>query len=861
MHATRSSLATGALCALLAAGCGGVVEPAPEADMVPAAVPLTGGFVQVTGDYTGTRWPWYAADGDPSTRWEALSRGARITGDLGTERAISSVSVAWYRGDLRRARFEIWTGDAAGSFRKVLTSRSSGRTAGLEAYSFTPINARYVRLVVYGNSEDRSASITEMAVGPDAPSPPPAQTVAVAVSPTDASVATGASQLFAAAVTGTADTSVTWEVAEGATCGSVSSGGLYTAPGAAGTCRVVVRSVADATRTATATVTVTAPAPVVAISISPTSATVAASGTQQLTATVTGTTNTAVTWAVSEGAACGSVTSSGLYTAPGAAATCHVVARSAADTTRTATATLTVTAPPPPPPPPASSCAAEPMRTTGPVTYYCDCQSGADAACVPGNDANAGTNPSAPLRTGWKGRFTSMAAGSTVALCRGGAFLGDGNTTRNPNCRADSTCDLRDYAPPAHPEWASDQTKRPIISGSSTRLIFLPDNGAHYEGFRAFNLQVRGSMTGQGAMFGSGNSTDVDVCNVRFSDGDLAVYWADPIVSRWKLRQSQFERMGNAILGGCTDCVLDSNYFANTSYTPNSNREHPIYISGEGVTGMRVTNNEIHGCPPGVTTGTVLLVVHGNHSGLLIENNLVQCDNPGTVNPGNYGISLDNGSYTSGNVGQERRSIVRRNRVVDCGEYGISLSQAPDSLVEDNVVVLPSTASGYTGIIAGNHAPRSQDPVNDRITIRNNTVYAPSSSHRGISVSREGTGHVVTNNVVFFGGGSGTCFDFPLASGAYARLSNNACNASWGTSLDSARVVLSGSPFTAAGSDFRPALGSPLVDAGTGATTCTVAGAGSQPCYSPLAPASTSWSASDAGVTRGGTPDIGAYER
>jgi hypothetical protein len=88
------------------------------------------------------------------------------------------------------------------------------------------------------------------------------------------------------------------------------------------------------------------PTPVVALSVAPTTASLLSSGTQTFTASVTGTTNTAVTWAVQEGTPGGTITSGGLYTAPGAAGTYHVVATSVADTSKSATATVTVTAAP-----------------------------------------------------------------------------------------------------------------------------------------------------------------------------------------------------------------------------------------------------------------------------------------------------------------------------------------------------------------------------------------------------------------------------------------------------------------------------------------------------------------------------------
>jgi hypothetical protein len=79
--------------------------------------------------------------------------------------------------------------------------------------------------------------------------------------------------------------------------------------------------------------------PPVTVSISPASASLLAGGTQQFTATVTGTTNTAVTWS----ATAGTVSTSGLYTAPGTAGAYTVSATSVADKTKSAAATLNVT--------------------------------------------------------------------------------------------------------------------------------------------------------------------------------------------------------------------------------------------------------------------------------------------------------------------------------------------------------------------------------------------------------------------------------------------------------------------------------------------------------------------------------------
>ncbi|HZI16144.1 MAG TPA: glycosyl hydrolase family 18 protein [Myxococcus sp.] len=85
-----------------------------------------------------------------------------------------------------------------------------------------------------------------------------------------------------------------------------------------------------------------------AVALSPTSASLTPGATRAFTATVTGTTHTAVVWSVQEGPGGGFVSTSGVYTAPQTAGTYHVIATSQADNTKRATATVTVTATPPP---------------------------------------------------------------------------------------------------------------------------------------------------------------------------------------------------------------------------------------------------------------------------------------------------------------------------------------------------------------------------------------------------------------------------------------------------------------------------------------------------------------------------------
>lgn len=91
------------------------------------------------------------------------------------------------------------------------------------------------------------------------------------------------------------------------------------------------------------------PPPAIAVSIAPSAATVPLGGTQQFTATVTGTTNTTVSWSVNGVAggnsAVGTITAIGLYTAPQILPSqpgVTIQATSQADSSKSATATVTL---------------------------------------------------------------------------------------------------------------------------------------------------------------------------------------------------------------------------------------------------------------------------------------------------------------------------------------------------------------------------------------------------------------------------------------------------------------------------------------------------------------------------------------
>jgi hypothetical protein len=161
----------------------------------------------------------------------------------------------------------------------------------------------------------------------------------LAIAPQSPELAFGETLQFSAAAPGGP---VSWAVLE-SNGGTIDEGGLYTAPAMEGTYTVEASSgsLANTTQVRVKRASVT---------VSPSTATLSSGDTLALSAQVTGSVKT-VTWTVAEGAAGGTVTTAGLYTAPQATGTFQVVATSTADPTKSDHAIITVIAPPPPPPP------------------------------------------------------------------------------------------------------------------------------------------------------------------------------------------------------------------------------------------------------------------------------------------------------------------------------------------------------------------------------------------------------------------------------------------------------------------------------------------------------------------------------
>lgn len=237
--------------------------------------------------------------------------------------------------------------------------------------------------------------------------------VTLSLSPSFTSLSAGGTAQFSTAVSGTNNTGVQWILTP--PVGSISGNGLYTAPStvpASQTVTVMATSTAAPTVTASAAVTLLAsssssltPVAPPLTSITPSQAQLTTSQTQQFTITglssaqSTSGTQVTVNWSVSPAA--GTISPSGLYTAPSSITTQQTVtvtARNASTSAVLGTASLTLT---PPPPPPAAPTGVTATAGNAQVTLSWTASTGATSYNVQRSTVNGGS-------------YTTIASGVTA---------------------------------------------------------------------------------------------------------------------------------------------------------------------------------------------------------------------------------------------------------------------------------------------------------------------------------------------------------------------------------------------------------------------------------------------------------------
>jgi hypothetical protein len=104
-------------------------------------------------------------DNNFNTAWSNDAKGSWIQVDLGAQKIICTVDIAWYLGNKLNYNFVISVSNDGTTFTNVFTGKSSGSTIYFETY-FLPgsTTGRYVRVTTNGNNVNSLASITELSV-------------------------------------------------------------------------------------------------------------------------------------------------------------------------------------------------------------------------------------------------------------------------------------------------------------------------------------------------------------------------------------------------------------------------------------------------------------------------------------------------------------------------------------------------------------------------------------------------------------------------------------------------------------------------------------------------------------------------
>lgn len=422
------------------------------------------------------------------------------------------------------------------------------------------------------------------------------------------------------------------------------------------------------------------------------------------------------------------------------------------------------------------------------VYYVSDCAAGAAAGCVAGNDANNGTSIATPWKTVAKASamIGSLNGGDEIRFARGAAFSAAKLQIYNTRSRAATPIIFDSYKP----TWGTGTQKPILMTPTGDHALQFEDSGNadHDEGYTVRNLDLRGTGTGSG-VFVYNDADYITLENLDVSGFAIGVNCSEsnPAANsasnarndHFTLRNSKIhDNKDIGYLGGCADVLIENNRFDNNGFGGGTmiNRNHNIYISGEGVNVTVRGNVSTRSAVSGGVCGGVPIVAHGVQTGLVIENNYV--DESTGAGPGCYGIQVNPGY---GNYAESfKGAIIRGNKIVNVGNNGIAVGSCPDCVIENNFIVR-ETAGTFTGIsMPSENYEAGKDAPDNNLTVRNNSIYIVGAKYGsyGIRVETMGATHKVVSNMIFFDSttSGAQCYSTKsLTLASFAAFDNNLC--------------------------------------------------------------------------------------
>ena len=425
--------------------------------------------------------------------------------------------------------------------------------------------------------------------------------------------------------------------------------------------------------------------------------------------------------------------------------------------------------------------------------YLSDCQAGATAGCVPGDDNNAGTSAANPWRSIAKlnTRVEGLSAGDRILFARGASFTDASIPVYIPRSNRHKPVVFESYAP----SWGVNAPK-PILTTAKDKDGFSFADGGnadHDEGYVVRGLDLRGT-----AGTGSGIFIFNDVDYVTLEDMSLTGFalgvqcsganTPEPGAKGWNayiaLRNSRIaNNASQGILTKCSEMSVENNVFDDNGYE-RAMLDHNVYIEGgEHVVfrGNAIINNGRHD-RVALKCQSVPLVVHGTVRDLVIENNFIGESNAAD---GCWGLTVDVVNDNDSTDGFQD-VVIRGNRIVNVGGLGIGMVGCQRCAIENNHIVWTTKSKiDRVGIAVPNRptvpSPTDHDLKSDQIAIRNNSIYlAGATAHTsGILSADDGNGHSVVSNLIVMDAASSdkaSCFvTHQHALSRYAAFGHNLC--------------------------------------------------------------------------------------
>lgn len=395
----------------------------------------------------------------------------------------------------------------------------------------------------------------------------------------------------------------------------------------------------------------------------------------------------------------------------------------------TVTTTLT------PPAAPASAC--QPPVASGPAVYFSDCQTGAAAGCVAGNNANPGTLAS-PKQNLAGINVNTQAAGTRLLFARGGAWDFGGHVLlENPNASAATPLVFDAYGTGPLPWFRQD-------AGNMFQLGGNWNNTSNDGGYVFRNLKFDGMGTAEWGFWFVHTVRDVIIEDSELTGFRIAVNSNDSDthgVTGITLRNNDIHHnRAMGMLGHYNNLLIEGNQIRANNFS-GSGFDHGTYLGGGNNITIRNNHYNRNSVVNGVCQGGNM-TFHGQIDGLLIEGNTIEQD---AAAPGCWLMSITQG-YTTAEW--FRNAIVRGNRFINGGNTAMNAQSAPGILVEGNIV--HNTQGGQVGLGVGNNEYEGGDVLDGDAIVRNNTGCYPTGT--GNSLLRViAPNSTVTNNVTLTG--------------------------------------------------------------------------------------------------------------